>query len=198
MGTCTESTLSGLFAVCLYSNISFMQSSAETLCVVPFSPACGADGREWLPCCLFDFIFQHWSVLLIIQPDYENSSESRRIEISTRRYDKMSWANAHVNSLAEWIEGYYDVICLYFIILFSGLCYKQLEVHGLNQGGGFRLFWSLRLLQIMHQAQSQLTIEQLNKVDKFLLISCRIFVFQPSITASFTNELSLSVLYSLE
>lgn len=166
-----------------------------------WSPSVRPAGRMAASGCLvvfLDFIFQHWPVLLIIQPDYENSSESRRIEISTRRYDKMSWANAHVNSLAEWIEGYDDVICLYFIILFSGLCYKQLEVHGLNQGGGFRLFWSLRLLQIMHQAQSQLTIEQLNKVDKFLLISCRIFVFQPSITASFTNELSLSVLYSLE
>lgn len=35
----------GLFAVCLYSNISFMQSFTETLCVVHLGPVCRADGR---------------------------------------------------------------------------------------------------------------------------------------------------------
>lgn len=50
--THTESMLSGfeggggcLFAVCLYSNMSFMQSFTETLCVVHFGPVCRADGR---------------------------------------------------------------------------------------------------------------------------------------------------------
>lgn len=33
-----------LFAVCLYSNMSFMQSFTEALCVVHFGPVCRADG----------------------------------------------------------------------------------------------------------------------------------------------------------
>lgn len=37
-----------LFAVCLYSNISFMHCWTETLCVVHLGPACWADGRSVL------------------------------------------------------------------------------------------------------------------------------------------------------
>lgn len=64
-----------------------------------------------------------------------------QIQMSTRRYDKKGHpkhsANARVNSISKWIEGYCDIICLYFIILFSGLFYKQLEFHRVNQGGVF-------------------------------------------------------------
>lgn len=66
-----------------------------------------------------------------------------QIQISTRRYDKKGHpkhsANARVNSISKWNEGYCDIICLYFIILFSGLFSKQLEFQGVNQGGGFQV-----------------------------------------------------------
>lgn len=47
--TRTESTLSawwGLFAVCLYSNIYFMQSCTDTLCVVHFGPDCWTNSHS--------------------------------------------------------------------------------------------------------------------------------------------------------
>lgn len=134
----------GLFAVCLYSNISFMQSFTETLCVVHSDPVCRVDGRGGCVVVFFDFIFQHWPVLLIIKPDYENILESRHA-LTNSNVNKEIWqkghpkhsANARVNSISKWIEGYCDIICLYFIILFSGLFCKQLEFQGVNQGGVF-------------------------------------------------------------
>lgn len=85
---------------------------------------------RWPRCCLLDFIFQHWPVLLIIKPDYENILKSQHAltnsNINKEIWQKGHWkhsANACVNSIAKWIEGY-CIICLYFIILFAGLLYK--------------------------------------------------------------------------
>lgn len=67
----------GLFALCLYSNMSFMKSFTETLCVVHLSPVCCADGRHgWLLSSPIHFSAS-WPVLIIIKPDYENTPESQ-------------------------------------------------------------------------------------------------------------------------
>lgn len=75
-----ESMLSGqrgLFALCLYSNMSFMQSFTETLCVVHFGPVCWADGRHGRLLSSPIHFSTSQPVLLIIKPDYENTSESQ-------------------------------------------------------------------------------------------------------------------------
>jgi len=99
-------------------------------------------------CCLFDFIFQHWPVLLIIKPDYENILESWHAlrnsninkEIWQKGHPKHS-ANALVNS--KWIEGYSLIICLYFIILFSGLPINSWNSLEWSKVGFSMLFLSL-------------------------------------------------------
>lgn len=57
----------------------------------------------------------------------------------TKKGTQKHSANVRVNSISKLIEGYCDTFCLYFIILFSGLLYKQLEFQGVSLGGGFRV-----------------------------------------------------------
>lgn len=120
----------GLFALCLYSNMSFMQSFTETLCVVHFGPVCRADRRHGRLLSSPIHFSTSRPVLLIIKPDYENTLESQNAltisNINKKIWQKGHWqhsANGGLNSVAEWIKGY-CIICLYFIILFAGLFYK--------------------------------------------------------------------------
>lgn len=95
----------GLFAVCLYSNMSFM----HMLCR---DSVCGPLWSGWPPwarCCLFDFIFQHRSALLIIKPDYENILKSGHAMTNsninkgdmTKRGSESALPMLRVNSIAR-------------------------------------------------------------------------------------------------
>lgn len=84
-----------LFAVFLCSNISFMQNITETPCVVHFALAWWADDRVVV---FFCFIFQHWPVLLIIKPDYENILESWQA-LTNSNINKKIWQKGTQSTL---------------------------------------------------------------------------------------------------
>lgn len=168
----------GLFAVCLYSNMSFMQSFTETLCVVHFGPVRRADGRGGRV--VVFLTFQHWPVLLIIKPDYENILKSGHA-LTNSNINKEIWQNGHpkysanacVNNITDWIEGYCDIICLYFIILFSGFFYKVPPES--EPRWGFPLFMLLQrtspgCLRILPLSLIYWSIDC--KLDEYLFVVC--------------------------
>lgn len=80
----------------------------------------------------------------------------------TKKGTQKHSANVRVNSISKLIEGYCDTFCLYFIILFSGLLYKQLEFQGVSLGGGFRVILVSSWSCTVHHQQQQ------NHISTFL------------------------------
>lgn len=88
-------------------------------------------------------------VLLIIKPDYGNTSESQNPQtisnINKNIWQKGHWqhsANAGVNCVVKRTEGWWDIY-LYFAIFFAGLfdrVFPEREPKLVLEGGGVEIF----------------------------------------------------------
>lgn len=127
-----------LFALSLYSNMSFMQSFTETLCVWS-TLVLSLQSAALLSSSI------HFStsrpVLLIIKPDYENTSESQNA-LTISNINKEIWQKGHRQHSAN--AGINNVLALFVYIspFCLQVCSTNCSQKG-NQWGAFSMFCSI-------------------------------------------------------